>query len=109
MPQIMNVIQQDMQAGMASFHSSFNEQYHQPIMQQFDSLNANLGAVRSDVDSPTNQFGTLSTSVQNIQPQLMRFTDHFYNVFPRGPPPPGYMAYPYYHPVPPPPPPEDNE
>jgi hypothetical protein len=33
MPQIMNVIQQDMQAGMASFHSSYNEQYHQPIMQ----------------------------------------------------------------------------
>jgi hypothetical protein len=39
----------------------------------------------------------------------MGFTDHFYNVFLRGPPPPGYMAYPYYHPMPPPPPPEDNE
>jgi Tfp pilus assembly pilus retraction ATPase PilT len=39
-PQIMNVIQQGMQAGMVSFHSSYNEQYHQPLMQQFDSLNA---------------------------------------------------------------------
>jgi hypothetical protein len=45
MPQIMNVIQQGLQAGMASFHSSFNEEYHQPVMQKFDSLNANLGAV----------------------------------------------------------------
>jgi hypothetical protein len=66
MPQIMNVIQQGMQVGMASFHSSYNEQYHQPVMQQFDSLNANLGAVRSGVDSLTNQFENLSTSVQNI-------------------------------------------
>jgi hypothetical protein len=109
MPQIMNDIQQAMQAGMASFHSSFNEQYHQPVMQQFDSLNANLDAVQSDVNSLTNQFGTLSTSVQNIQQQFTGFTDHFCSVFPRGPPPPGYMAYPYYHPMPPPSPPKDNE
>jgi hypothetical protein len=33
MPQIMNVIQQGMQASMVSFHSSYNEQYHQPVMQ----------------------------------------------------------------------------
>jgi hypothetical protein len=56
MPQIMNVIQQGMQVGMASFHSSYNEQYHQPVMQQFDTLNVNIGFVRSDVDSLTNQF-----------------------------------------------------
>jgi hypothetical protein len=60
-----------MQAGMASFHSSYNEQYHQPVMQQFDSLYANLGAIRSDVDSLSNQFGHLSTSVQHIQQQFM--------------------------------------
>jgi hypothetical protein len=66
-PQIMNAIQQGMQAGMASFHSSYNKQYHQPIMQYFDTLNANLGVVQSDVDSLTNQFGHPSTSVQNIQ------------------------------------------
>jgi hypothetical protein len=101
----MNAIQQGLQAGMASFHSSFNEQYHQPVMQKFDSLNANLGAVRSDVDSLTKQFGTLSTSVQNIQQQFTGFTDHFYNVFPRDAPP-GYMAYPYHHPIPSP---EENE
>jgi hypothetical protein len=53
-PQIMNVIQQGMQAGMASFHSSYNKQYYQPIMQYFDTLNANLVVVRSDVDSLTN-------------------------------------------------------
>jgi hypothetical protein len=66
-PQIMNAIQQGMQASMASFHSSYNAQYHQPVMQQFYTLNANIGAVRSDVDCLTNQFGHLSTSVQNIQ------------------------------------------
>jgi hypothetical protein len=63
----MSFIQQGMQAGMASFHSSYNKQYHQPIMQYFDTLNANLGVVQSDVDSLTNQFGHPSTSVQNIQ------------------------------------------
>jgi hypothetical protein len=67
MPHIMNVVQQSMQVGMASFHSSNNEQYYQPVMQQFDTLNANIGAIRSDVDSLTNQFGHLSTSVQNMQ------------------------------------------
>jgi hypothetical protein len=96
-----------MQVGMASFHSSYNEQYHQPVMQQFDS--ANFGVVRSDVDSLTNQFGNLSASVQNMQQQFMGFSDHFFNVFPRGPPPLGYMPYLYYHPMPPPPPPEDDE
>jgi hypothetical protein len=65
--QIMNVIQQGMQDGMVSFHSSYNEQYHQPVMQRFDSLHANLGVVRSDMDSLSNQFGHLSTSVQHIQ------------------------------------------
>jgi hypothetical protein len=99
MPQIMNAIQQGMQADMASFHSSYHEQYHQPVMQQFDTLNANIGVVQSDVDSLTNQFGHLSTSVQNIQQQFMGFSDHFSNVFPCGPPPPGYMPYPYYHPM----------
>jgi hypothetical protein len=54
MLQIMNVIQQGMQAGMASFHSAYNEQYHQPVMQRFDSLHANLGAVRSDVNYLSN-------------------------------------------------------
>jgi hypothetical protein len=98
MPQIMNAIQQGMQADMASFHSSYHEQYHQPVMQQFDTLNANIGVVQSDVDSLTNQFGHLSTSVQNIQQQFMGFSDHFSNVFPCGPPP-GYMPYPYYHPM----------
>jgi hypothetical protein len=67
MPQIMNAIQQGMQVGMANFHSSYSEQYHQLVMQQFDTLNANIDAVRSDVDSLTNQFEHLSTSVQNIQ------------------------------------------
>jgi hypothetical protein len=67
MPQSMNVIQQGMQAGIASFHSSYNEQYHQLVMQRFDSLHANLGAVQSDVDSLSNQLGHLSTSVQHIQ------------------------------------------
>jgi hypothetical protein len=43
-----------MQVGMTSFHSSYNEQYHQPIMQQFDTLNANVGAIWSDVDPLTN-------------------------------------------------------
>jgi hypothetical protein len=76
MPQIMNAIQQAMQPGMASFHSSYNEQYHQPVMQRFDSLHANLGAVRSDVDSLSNQFRYLSTSVQHIQQQFTGFTDH---------------------------------
>jgi hypothetical protein len=89
--------------------SSYNEQYHQPVMQNFETLNANLGAVRSDVDSLTNQFGNLSTNVQNIQQQFMGFTDHFYNVFPSGPPPPGYMSYPYYQSIPHQPPPEDDE
>jgi hypothetical protein len=28
MPQIMNVVQQGMQVSMASFHFSYNEQYH---------------------------------------------------------------------------------
>jgi hypothetical protein len=91
------------------YHSSYNEQYHQPVMQQFDTLNANIGAVQSDVDSLTNQFGHLSTSVQNMQQQFTGFSDHFFNAFPRGPPPPGYMPYPYYHPMPPPPPLEDDE
>jgi hypothetical protein len=104
----MNAIQQGMQAGMASFHSSYNEQYHQPVMQRFDSLHANLGAIRSDVDSRSNQFGHLSTGLQHIQQQFTGFIDHFYNVFPRGPPPLGYMPYPYYHPMLPPPPPEDD-
>jgi hypothetical protein len=108
MPQIMNAIQQGMQAGMVSFHSSYNEQYHQPVMQRFDSLHANLGAVQSDVDSLSNQFGHLSTSVQHIQQQFTGFTNHLYNVFPCGPPPLGNMPYPYYHPMPPPPPPEDD-
>jgi hypothetical protein len=107
MPQIMNVIQQGMQVGMARFHSSYNEKYHQPVMQQFDSLHANLGVVQSDVNSLSNQFGHLFTSVQHIQQQFTGFTDHFYNVFPCSPPL-GYMSYPYYHPMPPPPPPEDD-
>jgi hypothetical protein len=77
-------------------------------MQRFDSLHANLGAVRSDVDSLSNQFGHLSTSVQYIQQQFTGFTDHFYNVFPHGPPPLGYMSYLYYHPMLPLPPPEDD-
>jgi hypothetical protein len=80
MPQIMNAIQQSMQAGMISFHSSYNEQYHQSVMQQFYTLNANIGAVRSDVDSLTNQFGYFSTTMQNIQQQFMAFSDHFFNV-----------------------------
>jgi hypothetical protein len=54
MPQIMNAIQQDMQVGMVIFHSSYTEQYHQPVMQHFDTLNTNLGAVQSDVVSLTN-------------------------------------------------------
>jgi hypothetical protein len=33
MPQIMNAIQQGIQVGMTSFHYSYNEQYHQPVMQ----------------------------------------------------------------------------
>jgi hypothetical protein len=109
MPHIMNVVQQGIQVGIASFHSSYNEQYHQPVMQQFDTLNANIGVVWSDVESLTNQFGHLSRSVQNMQQQFTGFSDHFFNVFPHGPPPPGYMPYPYYHPMPPPPPPEDDE
>jgi hypothetical protein len=109
MPQIMNVVQQGMQVGMANFHSSYNEQYHQPVMQQFDTLNANIVAVRSDVDSLINQFGHLSISVQNILHHFTRFSDPFFNVFPHGPPPPVYMSYPYYHPMLPPPPPEDAE
>jgi hypothetical protein len=109
MPHIMNVIEQSMQVGMARFHSSYNEQYHQTVMQQFDTLNANIGAIRSDMDSLINQFGHLSTSVQNMQQQFTGFSNHFFNIFPREPPPPGYMPYPYYHPMPPPPPPEDDE
>jgi hypothetical protein len=109
MPHIMNVVQQGIQVSMASFHSSYNEHYHQPIMQQFDTLNANVGAIRSDVDSFTSQFRHLSTSVQNMQQQFIGFSDHFFNVFPHGPPPLGYMPYPYYHLMPPPPPPEDDE
>jgi hypothetical protein len=109
MPQIMNAIQQGMQVGMASFHSSYNEQYHQLGMQQFDTLNANLGAVQSDVDSLTNQFGNLSASMQNKQQQFTMFSNHSFNVFPSGPPPLGYMPYPYCHTMPPPPPPEDDE
>jgi hypothetical protein len=109
MPQIIHAIQQGIQVGMTSFHSSYNEQYHQPVMQQFDTLNANIGVVRSDVHSLTNQFGHLSTSVQNIQQQFMGFPDRLFNVFPHGPPPPDYMPYPYYHPMPPPPPPKDDE
>jgi hypothetical protein len=93
-PQIMNAIQQGMQANMASFHSSYNEQYHQPVKQYFDALYTNLGIVRDDVDTLTNQFGSLSTNVQNIQQQLTCFTDHINNVFPPGPLPPGYMSYP---------------
>jgi hypothetical protein len=54
MPRFMNVIQQSMQAGMVNFHSSYNEQYHRSIMQHFDTLNANLGTIQSDVDSLTN-------------------------------------------------------
>jgi hypothetical protein len=54
MPQIMNAIQQGIQVDMTSFHSSYNEQYHQSVMQQFDTLNTNIGVVRSDVDSLTN-------------------------------------------------------
>jgi hypothetical protein len=80
MPQIMNAIQQSMQAGMISFHSSYNEQYHQSVMQQFYTLNVNIGVVRSDVDSLTNQFGYFSTTMQNIQQQFMAFSDHFFNV-----------------------------
>jgi hypothetical protein len=87
MPQIMNAIQQGMQAGMVSFHSSYNDQYHQLVMQHFENLNAN---------------------VQNIQKQFTGLTNHFYNIFPRGPPPPDYMTYPYYHPMPPQPPQEDE-
>jgi hypothetical protein len=109
MPQIMNAIQQGMQVGMSSFHSSYNEQYHQPVMQHFETLNTNLGAIQNDVDSLTKQFGNLSTNVHNIQQQFTGFTDHFYNVFPHGPPPPGYMSYPYYHPMPPQPPLEHDE
>jgi hypothetical protein len=109
MPQEINAIQQGMKVNMASFHSSYNEQYHQLIMQHFDTLNANLGVLRSDVYSLTNQFGNLSTSVQNIQQQFMGFSNHFFNVFPHGPPPPGYRPYLYNHPMPPPPPPEDDE
>jgi hypothetical protein len=67
MPHIVNVVQQGMQVGMARFHSSYNEHYHQPVMQQFDTLNANVGGIQSDVDSLTNQFGHLSISVQNMQ------------------------------------------
>jgi hypothetical protein len=74
----------------------------------FTHLNANLGAVQSDVDSLTNQFGHISTNVQNVQQQFTSFTDHFYNVFPYGRPPLDYMSYPYYHPMPPQPPPEDD-
>jgi hypothetical protein len=48
---------------MASFHSSYNEQYHQSVMQHFDTLNANLGTVQNDVNYPTNQFDPLSTNV----------------------------------------------
>jgi septation ring formation regulator EzrA len=70
-PQIMNVIQQGMQADMTIFHSSYNEQYHQPVIQQFDTLNVNIGVVRSDVDSLTNQFGHLSTSVDNLLVNVM--------------------------------------
>jgi hypothetical protein len=109
MTQIINAIQQGMQVSMASFHSSYNEQYHQPVMQQFDTLNANLGDVRSDVDSLTNQFGNLSASMQNMQQQFTGFFDHFFKVFPSGPPPLGYMPYPYYYLMPPPPPPEGDE
>jgi hypothetical protein len=109
MPQIMNVIQQGIQASMASFHPSHNEQYHQPVMQQFDTLNANLGVVWNDMDSLTNQFGNLSTSMQNMQQQFTGFFDHFFNVFPRGAPPSGYMPYRCYHQMPHPPPPKDEE
>jgi hypothetical protein len=98
-----------MLVGIASFHSSYNEQYHQSIMQQFDTLNANFGFVWSDVDSLTNQFGNLSAVMQNVQQQFTGFSNHFFNGFPRGPPPLSYMPYPYYHPMPPPPPPEDDE
>jgi hypothetical protein len=91
MPQIMNAIQQDMQVGMTSFHYSYTEQYHQPVMHHFKTLNANFGVVRSDVNSLTNQFGNPYTNVQNIQQQFTGFTDHFYNVFPRGPTPLGYI------------------
>jgi hypothetical protein len=56
-----------MQVGMANSHPSYNEQYHQPVMQQFDTLNVNIGDVQSDVDSLINQFGHFSTSVQNMQ------------------------------------------
>jgi hypothetical protein len=72
MPQIMNAIQQGMQAGMASFHSSYNEQYHQPVIQHFDTPIANLGAVQSDVDSLTNQFGNLSISIQKYSTAVHR-------------------------------------
>jgi hypothetical protein len=53
MPQIMNAIQQGMQVDLASFHS-YNEQYHQPVMQHFGTLNTNLGAVWNDVNSLIN-------------------------------------------------------
>jgi hypothetical protein len=67
MPHIMNAIQQGMQANMTSFHPSYNEQYHQLVMQHFEALNTNLGAVRNDMDSLTNQFGNPSTNMHNIQ------------------------------------------
>jgi hypothetical protein len=109
MSHIMNVVQQGMQVGMASFYSSYNEQYHQSVMQQFDTLNVNIGVVPSDVDSLTNQFEHLSISVQNMQQQFTGFSDHLFNVFPHGPPPLCYMTYPYYHLMPLPPPPENDE
>jgi hypothetical protein len=109
MPHIMNAIQQGMQGGMGNFQSTYNEQYHQSVMQHFEALNINLGTVQNNVDSLTTHFGNLSTNVQSIQQQLIDFSDHFYNVFPRGPPPLGYMSYPYYHPMSAQPPPKDDE
>jgi hypothetical protein len=48
-----------------------------------------------------------------IKIQVLKDIVELYGILGRkmmsGPPPPGYMPYPYYHPMPPPPPPEGNE
>ncbi|GJN36650.1 hypothetical protein PR202_gb25530 [Eleusine coracana subsp. coracana] len=111
------------QAGIYVFHTSFAQHYHTPMMQQLNTMQQNMGQMRTNVEALNTQFQTMTTNYNNLhndyqtmstnyttlhndyqtlQQEFHDFSSHMYGVFPRPPPPPGYMPYPYYPLAPPP-------